>query len=264
MRKKTHTKFTYFLQFSQKKKTHPIFLIAPKWFISRSMLGTFLFLSPSAEWIIQLLKGMKNKWDGFQNVINHMKFFIFVPHYIYLFDIYLIKRKCTCFTHVVVVVLRNILFGLLVAKSLYVSKLKRKKKALDIHLSHVFAARVNNNLPWRVLPKHIFPVKAAAAAAMFIHRCHLQSNIEMYKTIKKRKNLSEKRAMRKPFIFFLTHALSKTQNSEPIFFRFCEWISILVGNKFYFDVYALELLSGRENGIFSKTFRKKPKVHKTT
>lgn len=33
------------------------------------------FYFSSAEWIIQLLKGMKNKWDGFENVINHVKFF---------------------------------------------------------------------------------------------------------------------------------------------------------------------------------------------
>lgn len=44
--KNLHIFFTIFTE-----KTHPIFLIAPKWFISCSMLGTF-FSSPAPSWII--------------------------------------------------------------------------------------------------------------------------------------------------------------------------------------------------------------------
>lgn len=52
---------------------------------------SFRFSSASVEWIIQLLKGMKNKWDGFQNVINHVKFFIRAA--LFLFVWYLFNQK---------------------------------------------------------------------------------------------------------------------------------------------------------------------------
>lgn len=95
-------------------RTHPIFLIAPKWFISPdAILGCewefALAHSPASsssapEWIIQLLKGMKNKWGMVlvQNVINHHgmakeeKSFSRSSHYFYLFDVSLIRRKYSC------------------------------------------------------------------------------------------------------------------------------------------------------------------------
>lgn len=48
---KEKRKKIYILLQKKKWKTYPIFLIAPKWFISCSMLGT-IFSSPAPSWII--------------------------------------------------------------------------------------------------------------------------------------------------------------------------------------------------------------------
>lgn len=110
--------------------------------------------------IIQLLKGMKNKWGWFENGYKSCEpffSFTFVPHYIYLFDIYLIRRKCTC---------------RLLPWCGWVER--RRNPDAKRHQRHSFESCFTATLPG--------PMKGFAPftdSAMFIHRCHLQSNIEM-------------------------------------------------------------------------------------
>lgn len=121
----------------------------------------------------------------------------------------------------------------------------------------MFAARVKQ-FP---IKGSVSPVRAAAAAAMFIHRCHLQSRIEMYKTIKKGKNLSEKKRSQAKAIYLpsdFPRTFPNTKLSTENYLDFLSEFKIywkLVENKFH----AAQHISDTEP-IVSVELLRKPKV----